>query len=159
MGVITSWNIHNLSALRQRDSPTAEDVVMGWISICFMLILCNCTSCHCQIYALTTISTVNHTSPFQVTTDVSMCGPPWQSIWYWLWSLLRKICCILLATCPDSNFHGAHMWPTWVMSAPGEPHVGSMNLDIWVMKVPWFHYLHHCFLNSQPPVTHWILRP
>ena len=31
---------------------------------------------------------------------------------------------------PDSNFHVAHMGPTWVLSAPGESHVGPMNLAI-----------------------------
>ena len=31
---------------------------------------------------------------------------------------------------PDSKVHGANMGPTWVLSAPGEPHVGPMNLAI-----------------------------
>ena len=31
---------------------------------------------------------------------------------------------------PDSKVHGANMGPTWVMSAPGGPHVGPMNLAI-----------------------------
>ena len=31
---------------------------------------------------------------------------------------------------PDSNFRVAHMWPTWVLSAPGGLHVGPMNLAI-----------------------------
>ena len=31
---------------------------------------------------------------------------------------------------PDSNVHGANMWPTWVLSAPDEPHVSPMNLAI-----------------------------
>ena len=30
---------------------------------------------------------------------------------------------------PDSKDHGANMGPTWDLSAPGGPHVGSMNLD------------------------------
>ena len=33
---------------------------------------------------------------------------------------------------PDRNVHGANMGPTWVMSAPGGPHVGPMNIAIWV---------------------------
>ena len=32
---------------------------------------------------------------------------------------------------PDSKVHGANMGPTWVLSAPGGPHVGPMNLAIW----------------------------
>ena len=31
---------------------------------------------------------------------------------------------------PDSRVHGANMGPTWVLSAPNGPHVGSMNLVI-----------------------------
>ena len=31
---------------------------------------------------------------------------------------------------PDSKIHVAHMGPTWVLSAPGGPHVGATNLAI-----------------------------
>ena len=31
---------------------------------------------------------------------------------------------------PDSKAHGANMGPTWVLSAPGVPHIGPMNLAI-----------------------------
>ena len=31
---------------------------------------------------------------------------------------------------PDNRVHVAHMGPTWVMSAPGRPNVGPMNLAI-----------------------------
>ena len=34
---------------------------------------------------------------------------------------------------PDSKVHGANMGPTWVLLAPDGPHVGPMNLAIWVM--------------------------
>ena len=34
---------------------------------------------------------------------------------------------------PDSKVHVAYMGPTWVLSAPGGPHVGPMNLAIWVI--------------------------
>ena len=30
----------------------------------------------------------------------------------------------------DSKVHGANMGPTWVLSAPDGPHVGTMNLAI-----------------------------
>ena len=36
---------------------------------------------------------------------------------------------------PDSKVHVAHMGPTWVLSAPGGPHVGPMNLAI---RVVWY---------------------
>ena len=35
-----------------------------------------------------------------------------------------------LVDIPDSKIHGASMGPTWVLSAPGGPHVGPMNLVI-----------------------------
>ena len=33
---------------------------------------------------------------------------------------------------PDNKVHGASMGPTWVLSAPDEPHVGPVNLAIRV---------------------------
>ena len=36
------------------------------------------------------------------------------------------------AQSPDSKVHGANMGPTWVLSAPGGPHVGPINLVIRV---------------------------
>ena len=37
---------------------------------------------------------------------------------------------VIMLTIPDSNFYGAHMGPTWVLSAPAGPHVDPMNLAI-----------------------------
>ena len=34
---------------------------------------------------------------------------------------------------PDSKDHGANMGPTWVLPAPGGPHIGPMNLAIRVV--------------------------
>ena len=31
---------------------------------------------------------------------------------------------------PDNKIHRANMGPTWVLSSPGGPHVGPMNLAI-----------------------------
>ena len=36
----------------------------------------------------------------------------------------------LVVEIPDSKVHGANMGPTWVLSAPDGPHVGSMKLAI-----------------------------
>ena len=42
-----------------------------------------------------------------------------------------------------SKVHGANMGPNWVLSAPDGPHVGPMNLAIWVgipiIKKRWTH--------------------
>ena len=40
----------------------------------------------------------------------------------------------------DSKDHGANMGPTWVLSAPGEPHVGPMNLAIRVVGAKHSHH-------------------
>ena len=37
--------------------------------------------------------------------------------------------------CPDSKVHGANMRPIWGRQEPGGPHVGPMNLAIWVGPV------------------------
>ena len=39
----------------------------------------------------------------------------------------------LTGSYPDSDVHGDSMGPTWVLSAPDEPHVGPMNLAIRVV--------------------------
>ena len=39
---------------------------------------------------------------------------------------------------PDNKVHGAHMGPTWVLSAPDGPRVGPMNelcYQEWVMNI------------------------
>ena len=36
---------------------------------------------------------------------------------------------------PDSKVHGANMGPTWVLSAQDGPHVGPVNLAIWVIML------------------------
>ena len=34
---------------------------------------------------------------------------------------------------PDSKVHGANMGPIWGRQDPGGPHVGPVNLAIWVV--------------------------
>ena len=58
---------------------------------------------------------------------------------------------------PDSKVHGANMGPIWGRQDPGGPHVGPMNLVIWVDQYhacwrhitrqiarPWFNIKMHC---------------
>ena len=40
--------------------------------------------------------------------------------------------CITKVAFPDSKIHGANVGPTWGRQDPGGPHVGHMNLAIWV---------------------------
>ena len=37
----------------------------------------------------------------------------------------------------DSKVHGANMGPIWGRQDPGGPHIGPMNLAIWVVIVTW----------------------
>ena len=49
---------------------------------------------------------------------------------------------------PDSKVHGANMGPTCVLSAPGGPHVGPMNLAlrvlVWIMTAD----MHHTIVQT-----------
>ena len=47
-----------------------------------------------------------------------------------LWGLIERCGSAVNRSNPDSKVHVAHMGPTWVLSAPGRPHVGPMNLAI-----------------------------
>ena len=42
----------------------------------------------------------------------------------------------------DGKVHGVNMGPTWVLSAPDGPHVGPMNLAIWVWV--WCNHWAYC---------------
>ena len=52
---------------------------------------------------------------------------------------------------PDSNVHGANIGPTWVLSAPGGPHIGPINLAIRVLMPPISKWIAHslCFQTDQ----------
>ena len=54
----------------------------------------------------------------------------------------------------DSNFHGAHMGPTWVLSAPGGSQVGPMNLAIRDMVLLGHHELVPVLQRHH--MKHWI---
>ena len=43
-----------------------------------------------------------------------------------------KPACVNGLKYPDTNVHGANMGPIWGHQDPGGPHVGPMNLAIWV---------------------------
>ena len=45
----------------------------------------------------------------------------------WMWYTSGSI-----GNSPDSKLLVAHMGPTWGRQDPGGPHVGYMNLAIWV---------------------------
>ena len=50
-----------------------------------------------------------------------------------LWDISLMHCGICeIGLYPDSKVHGANMGPTWVLSFPGGPHVGPINLAIRV---------------------------
>ena len=51
-------------------------------------------------------------------------------IYFFMWDLIY---CeySLVDIAPDSKVYGANMGPTWVLSAPGGPHVAPLNFAIW----------------------------
>ena len=73
----------------------------------------------------------------------------WSSLWQWsleissvtaqyvfagdvLCNMSSPNRCLINHCCPDSKVHGANMRPIWGRHDPGGPHVGPMNLAIWV---------------------------
>ena len=66
-------------------------------------------------------------------TWISSTGVPsyFQTTCGWLWVASNAMwinCAYLSITYPDSKIYAANMGPTWVMSAPGGPHVGPLYL-------------------------------
>ena len=64
-----------------------------------------------------------------------------------------------------TQIHVANMGPTWVLSDPGRPHVGPMNLVIRVVStVHWClkaRVWHHYYVNTMPPYQrplYWLHR-
>ena len=68
-----------------------------------------------------TAAVISDMKSIQVQTQVSI--PQTNAIM--LWEGLPHYC-------PDSKVHEANMGPTWDRQDPGGPHVGPMNLAIWV---------------------------
>ena len=55
---------------------------------------------------------------------------------------------------PDSKVRGANMGPTWVLSAPGWPHVGPMNLTIKDRLPNWYLGLHTYIKLRSAKINH-----
>ena len=53
--------------------------------------------------------------------------------------------CSKIQHSPESKVHGANMGPIWVRQDPGGPHVGPMNLAIWVILKNKLQMLSHDF--------------
>ena len=72
------------------------------------------------------ISCMNPSLPcYDMSCCVMACSIlPYHIFYSILWYLIISI------PLPDSKVHGANMGPTWVLSSPGGPHVGPMNLAI-----------------------------
>ena len=49
-----------------------------------------------------------------------------------MWRMAKAPVMTIRDNSPDNKVYGANMGPTWVLSAPGGPHVGPMNFAIWV---------------------------
>ena len=59
---------------------------------------------------------------------------------------------------PDNKVHWANLGPIWGRQDPGGPHVGLMNLAIWVIvlygtkgKSPYILLCRHCTMAFQNP--------
>ena len=59
----------------------------------------------------------------------------------------------VLVKYPDSKIHGAKMGPIWGRQDPGGPHVGLVNLAIWVMLNYIGIVCHYPTTTKQKPIT------
>ena len=90
------------------------------------------------IHTLWCSSLMWHNGVFSIITRISV--PSIMQIgkfdWYQYYPSLLHFP-IQLRIYPESKVRGANVGPTWVLSAPGGPHVGPMNFAI---SVPILHY-------------------
>ena len=118
-----TWRICNWCSFHM--IPLRIDNIAG-------IILCMCPANERQCYTVT-LSLIGwahtHNVPC-ISVTLSLIG--WVHTQNDPCTATTKLCTnFLYITIPDSKVHGANMGPTWVLSAPGEPHVGPMNLTIW----------------------------
>ena len=83
----------------------------------------------------------NYLSMSYTSADMSLCK---------LYICCRHFSLIWSATLvwygyPDSNVHGAKMGPIWGRQDPHGPHVGPMNIAIWIYTI-----CHNISISSQP---------
>ena len=100
--------------------------------------------CVRRLYTMTSWHGKIHWSPTESLTKGQRFGPlffysllAWISCWTNIWVTGDYSCDtteIILErspiSTPDNKFHVVHMGPTWVLSSPGGPHVGPMNLAL-----------------------------
>ena len=99
------------------------------------------TSCWSQMQSIQHLKLMSYIQALHVSINtISKPSPPNR---YFLDSIQDVLpdCAAMMYTSPDGKVHGANMGASWVLSAPGGPHVGLMNPAIWV----------GC-LNNSPPV-------
>ena len=96
--------------------------------------------CHCEVHA-------------------DLCQQ-WVRLWHDLPSQNIYLLKMFSRNTPDSKVYWANMGPTWVLSAPGGPHVGPMNLAIRDrMARPWAIHGVSCEFNmgSQFQLRHFTV--
>ena len=54
-------------------------------------------------------------------------------VWEWMNSFNPHFAVYVILS-PDNNVRGTNMGPTWGRQDPGGPHVGPMDLVIWVRR-------------------------
>ena len=58
---------------------------------------------------------------------------------------------------PDSKAHGANMGPNWGRQDPSGPHVGPMNLAIWVCFSKTWLFMAYISINTERGIVKWGL--
>ena len=132
---ISSVPLHSVPAVSDTDCQNQCEAAAGperCRSVNF-----NSSAGWCQLFNISAIGTA-----LEDGTGISIyesCPMRWvNGSIYWFMSLHAPMAssssCPKLAFPDSSKVHVAHMGPTWVLSAPGRPHVGPMNLAIRVVR-------------------------
>ena len=114
-----------------KDNPKLMRRICGWhvfrgrklwrecIHTCLLLIRCG--------YWILVLYKIIHA----LSGELFVCS--WKDyfgVYYPSYAPARKINIKMTLEWPRYNAHGAHLGPTWLLSAPGGPHVGPINLVI-----------------------------
>ena len=73
---------------------------------------------------------------------------PWEQLRVAYFSSQLKMVRQGEANLPDSKVHEVNTGPTWVLSAPGAPHVGIMNLAVRALPGTWENFELRIYLSS-----------
>ena len=103
-----------------------------------------------KIVILTILKKTNLTTfTFCISSNLTLPPPSKSVFWkYCTEYIMRPSYLYNGNTYPDSKVHGTNMGPIWGRQDPGGPHVGPMDLVIWVYLQQW-----HLYIKMPPTMS------